>query len=565
MSLDQRLDAARLWLAAADARSQQHNAARAAAEGAARELHEDGGLIAYANRLARRRDPARAAKMDHLAPIAERCELAERAMLGERPRIEAVMHAAVQHGKTSLLQAFVLRTLRRYPRARIGYVAFNSDRAEGKMWECRELAFGEGIRIHPTFNTKREWRTVEGGIVRAGGILDGSWTGGGFDILILDDLYSGPVEADSAAHRAKIERQFDDVIMTRLQGLGGRISTSVLVNMARWNPYDLSGVLIRRGWRYVCLPAIDGHGRPLWPEVKPLAELLALRDGRPASGEEPAIAPIPRRTWAALYQGRPVAEGSHVFDPAHLVTYDRLPEGAYIEAVGVDAAYGAKARNDRSALVTWRRYAAEPRTLYLVESWIGHEAISLFACRAAELQIRRAGGPSLVLPKDTLAIEAPGGWRAQFARPDVARARRILGLWYAAGTEKAAESLLTSYGAAVRVAPAGIDKKARAEGGYVDPLIGGYTSTWSEGLIRWPAHEDQHAQAIRIQHEDFTGSPNDDDDGVDAAVAGHDAVQVQVIGAAMHAQQQARMHALAKARQPNAHSIDGGAARLRGW
>lgn len=552
------LDAARLWLAAADARSQQHSAARAAAEGVARELHEDGGLIAYANRLARRRDPARAAKMDHLAPIAERCEAAERAMRGNGPPVFTAMHAAVQHGKTSLLQAFVLRTLRRNPRARIAYVSFNADRAEGKMWECRELAHGEGIHIHPTFNTKREWRTIEGGIVRAGGILDGSWTGGGFDVIIPDDLYAGPHEADSAAHRSKVERSFDDVIMTRIQPW-----TSVLVNMARWNPYDLSGVLIRRGWRYVCLPAIDAQGRALWPEVKPLAELLALRDGRPASGEEPAIAPIPRRTWAALYQGRPVAEGSHVFDPAHLVTYDRLPEGAYIEAVGVDAAYGAKARNDRSVLVTWRRYAAEPRTLYLVESWIGHEPIELFACRAAALQIRRAGGPQLVLPRAPRDIEAAGGWRAQFARADVARARRILGLWYAAGTEKAAESLLTSYGAAVRVAQAGIDKLARAQGGYVDPLIGGYTSTWSEGRIRWPAQEDQHAQAIRIQHEDFTGSPNDDDDGVDAAVAGHDAVQVQVIGAAMHAQQQARMHALAKARTSS--SIDGGSARLRGW
>lgn len=518
------LEAVRAFLAADDARERARasmstatDEATLAAQAAARELEEDGGLVAYAQRIARRRDPSKAAPMHHLARIAERCEAAEHAMRGERTPVFAVMHAAVQHGKTSLLQAFVLRTLRRNPRAKIGYVSFNSARAEGKMWTCRELAHGEGVHIHPSFNTKKEWRTVEGGLVVAGGIGDGSWTGEGFDVIVCDDLYSGPEESESAAHRAKVERSFFDVIWTRRAK-----HTSILVNMARWNPNDLSGVLIRMGWQYVCLPAIGDDGQALWPEVMPLAELLAIRDGRPARGEEPPMGAVPRRTWNSLYQGRPVPDGEHVFEPSHLKQYDELPDGPFFEALGIDVAYGAKARNDRSAIVGWRMYVAQPRELYLVEPWLGHEQLELFACRVAQVQIHRAGGPLLGLPGDAREL---GAWQEQ-VKP-YQRAQRTLAWWYASGTEAGGAGVLDVYGAVVHTVKVGIDKLARAQGGYIDPRIGGYTSAWNEGRIWWPRREGEHAQAIRIQHEDFTGATSDDDDGVDAAVGGHDAMQVR--------------------------------------
>lgn len=525
------LAAARSFLAAGEAREQQRSAVVVQTESSAHELDDDGGLIAYAERLARRRYPEKAACMRHLAAIAERCEAAERAIRGEGPPVFAVMHAAVQHGKTSLLQAFVLRTLRRNPRARIGFVSFNSDRAVEKMWEARELAHGEGIRIHPSFNTKAEWRTVEGGFVRAGGILDGKWTGGDFDLLVPDDLYSGPTEAESSAHRHKVERAFETVLETRGQG-----RTSILLSMARWHPQDISGALIRKGWPYICLSAINAQGEALWPEVYPLSHLLAKRDGRPAADGQPAISPIARRTWSSLYQGQPVPEGAHVFEPSFLRSYDRLPEGPFWEAIGIDVAYGAKARNDRSAYVTFRAFAHRPRDLFLVDTWIGHEVIELFACRVAAHQIRRFGGPLLTLPERSVDIERV--WAPQMAA--VARARRVLAWWYASGTEAGGAGMLRVYGADVHVQNAGIDKLARATGGYVDPAIGGFTTAWNEGRVYWPAVESEHARAVRIQHEDFTGAPTDDDDGVDAAVAGHDAIQVQEVLRLQAAQEEAR-------------------------
>lgn len=549
------LEAARLFLATDDARDAARHASASAAESTAREIDDDGGLIAYAQRLARRRDPSKAAPMYHLAPMAEKYEQAEAAMRGKRAPVYAVMHASVQHGKTSLIQADILRTLRRNPRARIGYASYASDIAEERAWVCRELAHGEGVRIHPANARKNLWYTVEGGYVYAGGLVGGQWTGRPFDKLYIDDPYSGPEQADSAAYRAKVENAIDQKILTR-----GYETMSVLLVTARWNPNDISAFFIRAGWPYVCLPAINDRGEALWPEVVPLAALLAKRDGRPARGGEPAIRAIPRRTWASLYQGRPVADGARIFDPAHLVTYDRLPEGPFIEAIGIDVAYGAKARNDKSAIVAWRRYTAEPRVLYLVETWLGHEPIERFACRTAEAQLRRAGlAKRLVVPE---AIEGPppniDAWTAQLRQAGAARARRLLTWWYAGGTEIGAAGMFGVYGAQVHTIRAGIDKLARAQGGYVDPAIGGFTSTWGEGRIRWPAEEGEHARALRIQAEDFTGGPTDDDDGIDAAVAGHDAVQLLELAAV----QKAREEQARKAQGLERRTPDGGPARL---
>lgn len=571
------LEAARGFLAAGDARRSQRQVEAERATSTAQEVDDDGGLIAYAERLARRRYPAKASSMRHLAPIAEKCEAAERALRGQCPPVFTVMHAAVQHGKSSLLQAFVLRTLRRNPRVRIGFVSFVKDRAVEKMWEARELAIGEGIHLHPSFNTKQEWRTVEGGFVRAGGILDSAWTGGDFDLIIPDDLYGGPKEAESAAHRHHVERAFEQVLETRGQG-----RTSILVSMARWHPNDISGALIRKGWPYVCLSAIDESGcdactatrrdnvrravevhtcRALWPDVYPLAHLLAKRDGRPARDGHPAILPVAKRAWNAMWQGRPIADGARAFDPAHLVLYDRLPDGAYVETIGLDAAYGARARHDRSALVPWRQYLDDPGALWLADPWIGHEVIELFACRTAAMQIARAGGPRLPLPgeADDMHLDV---WRARLRQPDVAHARRVLTMWYASGTEKGGEAVMRTHGAQVHVVPAGIDKLARAQGGYVDPELGGYTSTWSEGRIRWPRHESEAATIIRVQHEDFTGSPGDDDDGVDAAVAGHDAMQLHALVAQVQRQRQRTLEQAKRQHRPM-RAPDGGDPRLR--
>lgn len=477
---------------------------------------DDGGLLAFAARFARARNPKWCADFSHLAPIAEGLEEAFRCYKERRTKgIKQVSHAAVQHGKTTLLQAFVLWCLRQDPHIRIGYGSFNNERAEDKMWQSREVAHRLGIDLNPRAATKTKWYTEKGGFVYAGGVVGGTWTGDGLDIIVTDDLYKGKEEADSGAWRAKVEGAFDDVIMTR-----GQDWTSWIVNMARWNPQDLSGVLIRRGWPYVCLPAIDEEGRALWPSVVSLEKLLTLRDGDLARG----IAPIPRRTWWSLYQGRPRDEEGKIFDVAHLMTYASLPESPYVEGGGLDLAYGAKRQNDRSAYTVFRRYASDPRRLYRVECHSAQQAIELYAMRVAEVQLRRGGlAKGLPIPR---ALSDAEPWVKRMTEPEMLRARRVPFVWYTSTTEEGTARILVPWGAKVEARRAGVDKLARAQGNYAPPGAGGYTAAWAEGRIVVPAVEDQHGERWRISHEDFTGLDGCEDDEVDGAVAAHDKLAV---------------------------------------
>ncbi len=481
---------------------------------------EDGGLIAYAERLAKRREGSRALAMGHLAPLArsyERVELALRSAAANSnatPVFEC-HHAPVQHGKTTLIQSAILRLLRRNPRAWIAYATYNEDTAVAKMYEVRQLAIGEGISIDPDFDTGKEFRTKEGGGVLCGGIVGGPWTSRGFDLIIVDDPYKTAQDAYSVAWRSAVEAAFWTALWTRR-----RLWTSIIVNAARWHPNDLTGTLIKKGWKYVCLSAISKEGDALWPDRWPLHELLAIRDGRPANDNAEAIDPIPATVWASLYQGQPNPDGGKKFDPATWPRYDVLPTGTWVEAMGADFAYGGKDRNDHSAYAIGRRYSGD-RRIYIVEADDRAEGIELYGCRTAEAQIRRGGGPRLIVPQSAAHIDQD--WRPQLAREDVKLAHRIPCRWYTSTTEAGVAALLTGYGARVDARRAAVDKLARVQ-------AGGYQSAASEGRIVVPSNASPGILSFLRAHDEFTGFEGDFDDPVDAGCAMHDLLALPVGG-----------------------------------
>lgn len=470
---------------------------------------DDGDLIRYAERLAERTE-TKPVTMRHLAPIAR---LFERARAGES--VKAVIDAPVRHGKTSLVKASILDALRREPKTRINFASFASDLAEAKMYEVRQLAPSQGIRLDPDFATDAEWRTIEGGAVKAGGLVGGPWNGQGANIGFVDDPYKNAGQADSFAYRERTETEFWSAFMTRLEP-----GASCFVIATRWNSHDLSGTLIAKGWEHVSLPALsrDGEERALWPERWSREELLAVRASQMA------------RLWAALYMGSPVPEGGRTFDPSRLGLYDVLPQGPYQEALGLDLAYGSKRQHDRSAYTVFRRYDERPRDLYLVECHSGHEPIELYAARVAECQIRRGrmvarlvpdgrgGGivarAILILPSSPERVVSD--WLPQLAALG-GYVHRIPGRWYTSTTEAGTASLLAGYGALVDARRAVVDKLARA-------TSGGYSSAWSEGRIWVPRSRlaDEHVARWISAHERFTGQDGGEDDEVDGAVAAHD-------------------------------------------
>lgn len=452
------------------------------------------GLIAYAERLARRTE-VQPLPMAHLAPVAA---LFERAMRGEPVR--AVIDAPVRHGKTTLVKAAILQTLRRNPRARINFGSYAADLAEAKMYEVRSLARGEGLHIARDFDTDAEWRTEEGGAVKSGGLIGGPWNGQGATMGVIDDPYKNSEQAESAAFRARTEHAFFSAFMTRLEP-----NASCFLIAARAHPNDLSDTLIRQGWEHVHLPAIDSHGQALWPERWPIEALLQVKATQ-----------LPR-VWAAFYQGQPVADDGRIFDPSRLGFYTHLPDLPWKEAGGTDLAYGQRERNDRTSHAFFRVYLRDLRTLYLVEPWVGHEPVELYACRLAEVQIRRGGGPRLILPRSLAEIETH--WVPQLSREGVRTVQRPRTRWGTSSTEQGTANLMRGYGARVEPERAGVDLLARVQSS-------GYQAAWSGGRILYPAEGGKHVDAFRIEHEDFTGSPSDHDDTVAAGNSGYELLHV---------------------------------------
>ena len=464
---------------------------------------DDGGLIAYAERLSKRTETS-PVPMRHLAPVAQ---LLERAAAGECVR--AVIAAPVRHGKTTLVKASILYLLRRNPRLRINFASYASDLAEAKMYEVRQLAPSQGIRMAPDFDTDAEWRTIEGGAVKAGGLIGGPWNGQGANVGFVDDPYKNAEQADSFAFRERTDTAFWSAFMTRLEP-----GASCFVIAARWGAHDLSGTLEGKGWESVNLPALslDGSETPLWPERWSRDELLRVRASQPA------------RLWAALYQGSPLPEGGRTFDPSRLALYDRLPDGPYTDALGLDLAYGARRQHDRSAFTVFRRYAARPRELYLVECHSGHAPIELYSARVAEVQLRRAGWAArLVVPSEASRVVPE--WLPQIAAAGP-YARRIAARWYTSTTEAGTAALMAGYGAHVEPIRAAVDKLARAQSG-------GYAAAWAEGRIAIPRAkliEHGHLERWVRAHQDFTGQDGCEDDEVDAAVAAHDLLALPALG-----------------------------------
>lgn len=194
----------------------------------------------------------------------------------------------------------------------------------------------------------------------------GTLTGKRAELLIIDDLLKDDLEAGSAAVRGHAWRWLDKVAMTRL------LPWTVVIQIAtRWHPEDPIGQLeakqergeVDMPWEFVNLPALcedskaDPLGRAvgesLWPEMWTAEQLEGVRRGR-----DP-------RTWAALYQGRPVPEGGQLFDPCWLLPYreresffdseGRAPINPerLVRYATIDLAYSTKTTSDYTVVCVW--------------------------------------------------------------------------------------------------------------------------------------------------------------------------------------------------------------------
>lgn len=190
--------------------------------------------------------------------------------------------------------------------------------------------------LHPGMEIRRE---RPGSYLATG--IDGTVTGKGAHLFIIDDPYKSMMDADSEATREAVWSFYNSVASTRLYP-----GAKVVLIMTRWREDDLCGRVLdehrHEKWETLTLPALDAKGNGLWDRFGTLWYLNKKKT-------------LPSRDWTALYQGSPIKEGGNLFKRQEFRLYSakhRLPDFDYI-IQSLDAAYGSENSSSYSAMTTW--------------------------------------------------------------------------------------------------------------------------------------------------------------------------------------------------------------------
>jgi hypothetical protein len=315
-----------------------------------------------------------------------------------------------RHKKTDTILHAAVHRLKFQPKARIGYFSYSSDFALKKSRAARSIAVQVGLKPggsrsqaanEDLANTVHYWQTSSGSSWLASG-RGGEAIGHGLDLAIVDDPFSGPVEARSAAVREAVWDWFLGSIFQRREP-----GASIFVVHTRWHEDDLIGRLIASegNWTYINLPALaldnDPIGRKpgeaLCPERYTADELNLIR------------LQIGEYLFWAQYQGQPRPEGAKLFRPPARI--DELPILlGWRVFIGVDPAGTTKTSSDNTAVAVMA-FRRDPKGLL-------HAIVLRVYCFQAEvpdvtdfllaLQKRWEGAP--------LVIETQGGHGAAVAQ-----------------------------------------------------------------------------------------------------------------------------------------------------
>jgi predicted phage terminase large subunit-like protein len=290
-------------------------------------------------------------------------EILDRFAKGEIKRL--IISMPPQHGKSEgssrLLPAYMLG---RNPHLKVVVVSFSADFAVGFCRDQQRIIDGTqypSIFPNTTLNgrnsvtstrqskrTQNEYEIVDhrgsGYAVGVGGAL----TGRKVDVLILDDLYSGPEEGASPVTRSKVQSWYSLVAKSRLHN-----RSQELIVFTRWNKEDIIGSILSNGiskvvqankwsdlkniddrtWVVINFEAIKDseptefdpreRGEALWESEHSLVNLLEHR----------AIDP---HGFQCVYQGNPASAEGRLYQPfktwvdkADYGDYQR--SGAYID------------------------------------------------------------------------------------------------------------------------------------------------------------------------------------------------------------------------------------------
>lgn len=324
-----------------------------------------------------------------LAPIFDVFERVYAAARGEAKPIIGLVSAPPQVGKTLAGQHCFAAMLARDPSMWLAFITYNTDLAETKSRDVRDLAKRAGVDIRTDSSAVSRWQTTSGGGLLARG-RDGGITGqSGLACIWMDDPYANRAEAESLAISGGIAETLSGVIMTRRHP-----RTSVVLSHTRWTTTDVIATTKER-----LAGKIDAMGIDLVEVNLPCVSLdgspLITFGGRDRAFYDAQKLLVSEHDWWSLYMGAPRPREGKLFRGAH--TYDALP-GRRSITIGMDLAYSAKKSGDWSVAVVMCRDLDEPRDGGRPRSYVVH--IERARCELGEwcermkaLQARFGGAP----------------------------------------------------------------------------------------------------------------------------------------------------------------------------
>lgn len=234
-----------------------------------------------------------------------------------------------QHGKSMLItQTYPSYYFMKNPNDRTIIISYGDDLARlfGRKNKEKIKEFGGelfGYELGKNTDTDMDIKGQRGSIISRG-IMAGI-TGQSADLIIIDDPIKSAIEANSEVYRNRIWEEFLNSIYTRLSAKG-----KIVIIQTRWNEDDLIGRVMNElsdKSLYINIPLEAEEDDPLgrepgdslFPEIGKDKEWLE-------STKKVYMTKEGQRSWLALYQGRPTAQGGNLIKRDDFKYYSIMPE-----------------------------------------------------------------------------------------------------------------------------------------------------------------------------------------------------------------------------------------------
>ena len=251
------------------------------------------------------------------------------------------------HGKTETIISFIAQYLNKFKNKTVTYSTYSQTLSESKSIKIVAILEQLGIKPNPKLANRSEWRidNFNGGLLTTS--VQGTSTGMGSDLYVIDDPIKDRIEANSKVYRDRTWDWFTDVVETRLEP-----NASIIIILTRWHEDDLAGRILkeRKRYKFIRLPALaDGlsfDGKTTEPDIlgREIGEALW---GKRYSKEYLEQAQNEKQmTFVSLYQGLPRRPEDSLFhEPCY---YNELPKEGFYYSIACDLAYTEKQSSDYS-------------------------------------------------------------------------------------------------------------------------------------------------------------------------------------------------------------------------